>query len=126
MANWSGKSRGTLLGIRIYVLIIKKAGLYTAYFVLLFVALYFFIFSFTTSKSIYYLFRKRLRYSPARALLNIYKNYYTYGKIQLDRIAITSGFKQKFTFEFDGKTHIDNLLKNKKGGDSSYRPYWEL
>ena len=116
MANWSGKSRGTLLGIRIYVLIIKKAGLYTAYFVLLFVALYFFLFSFTTSKSIYYLFRKRLHYGPARALLNVYKNYYTYGKIQLDRIAITSGFKQKFTFEFDGKAHINNLLKNKKGG----------
>lgn len=116
MATWKGKSRGTLLGFRIYVQIIKKTGLYSAYFVLLFVAFYFIFFSFTSTKSTYYLFRKRLGYSPIRSAFNVYRNYFTFGRIQLDRVAITSGLKHKFTFEFDGVEHIDALLKQNKGG----------
>ncbi len=116
MATWKGQSRGTLLGFKIYVQIIKKTGLYSAYFVLLFVAAYFIFFSFTSTKSTYYLFRKRLGYSPVYAALNVYRSYFTFGRIQLDRIAITSGLKHKFTFEFDGIEHIDDLLKQNKGG----------
>ncbi|MDX1543948.1 MAG: lysophospholipid acyltransferase family protein [Christiangramia sp.] len=116
MATWKGKSRGTLLGFKIYVQIIKKTGLYSAYFVLLFVAAYFIFFSFTSTKSTYYLFRKRLGYSPINSALHVYLSYFTFGRIQLDRIAITNGLKHKFTFEFDGIEHIDNLLKQKKGG----------
>ena len=116
MATWKGKSRGTLLGFRIYVQIIKKTGLYSAYFVLLFVAAYFIFFSFKSTKSTYYLFRKRLGYSPLNAAFNVYRSYFTFGRIQLDRVAITSGLKHKFTFEFDGIEHIENLLQQKKGG----------
>lgn len=116
MATWKGKSRGTLLGFRIYVQIIKKTGLYSAYFVLLFVAAYFIFFSFNSTKSTYYLFRKRLGYSPLNAAFNVYRSYFTFGRIQLDRVAITSGLKHKFTFEFDGIEHIENLLQQKKGG----------
>lgn len=116
MATWQGKSRGTLLGFRIYVKIIKTFGLYPAYFVLLFVAAYFIFFSFTSTKSTYFLFRKRLKYSPIRAALNVYLSYFTFGRIQLDRIAITSGLKEKFSFEFDGIQHIEDLLKKEKGG----------
>ncbi|MCM4156755.1 lipid A biosynthesis acyltransferase [Gramella sp. AN32] len=116
MAIWKGTSRGTLTGFKIYVWIIKTFGLYPAYFVLLFVAAYFIIFSFNSTKSTYYLFRKRLGYPPVAAALNVYWSYFTFGRIQLDRIAITSGLKKKFTFEFDGIEYIQNLLKQGKGG----------
>ncbi|APG59502.1 lipid A biosynthesis acyltransferase [Christiangramia salexigens] len=116
MAKWQGKSRGTLLGFKIYVKIIKFLGLYFAYFVLLFVAAYFIIFSFNSTRSTYYLFRKRLKYSPLLSAIHVYRSYFTFGRIQLDRIAITSGMKNKFTFEFDGVEHIENLLEEKKGG----------
>lgn len=116
MAGWKGKSRGTLLGFKIYVFIIKKLGLYTAYFVLLFVAAYFILFSLNSTKSTYYLFRKRLKYSPISAAFSVYWSYFTFGRIQLDRIAITSGLRKKFTFEFDGVENIETLLAQKKGG----------
>lgn len=116
MAGWKGKSRGTLVGFKIYVFIIKKFGLYAAYFVLLFVAAYFIFFSFNSTKSTYYLFRKRLKYSVIPSALNVYWSYFTFGRIQLDRIAITSGLRNKFTFEFDGVENIENLLAQKKGG----------
>ena len=48
--------------------------------------------------------------------MNIYKSYFTFGRIQLDRVAIASGLKHKYTFEFDGIQHIQNLLKQNKGG----------
>ncbi|WP_026916265.1 lipid A biosynthesis acyltransferase [Christiangramia portivictoriae] len=116
MATWKGKSRGTLLGFRIYVKIIKSFGLLAAYFVLLFVAAYFIIFSFSSTRSTYYLFRKRLGYSPLSSAFQVYRSYFTFGRIQLDRVAITNGFKNKFSFEFDGVEHIESLLKQKKGG----------
>ncbi len=116
MASWKGQSRGTVLGFRIYVFLIKKFGLYTSYFVLLFVCFYFVFFAWNATKSIYFLFRKRLEFSPVSAALNIYKSYFTFGKIQLDRIAIASGLKHKYSFEFDGIHHIEKLLKQGRGG----------
>ena len=116
MANWHGKSRGTVLGLKIYVFFIRTFGLYFSYFVLVFVAAYFIIFSFSSTRSTYYLFRKRLHYSPLRAALNVYGSYFTFGKIQLDRIAIASGLRHKYTFEFDGIDHIKEVLQQKKGG----------
>lgn len=116
MANWHGRSRGTVLGLRIYVFFIKTFGLYFSYFVLLFVAAYFIFFSFNSTRSTYIFFRKRLGYSLFPAAVSVYKSYFTFGKIQLDRISIASGLRHKFTFEFDGIDHIKDLLKKNKGG----------
>lgn len=116
MAEWKGQSRGTVLGFRIFVFIIKTFGLYVSYFVLLFVAAYFIVFSFNSTKSTYYLFRKRLKYSRFYSIFQVYRSYFTFGRIQLDRIAIGAGFKEKYTFEFDGIRHIKEVLELKKGG----------
>lgn len=116
MANWHGKSRGTVLGLRIYVFFIKTFGLYFSYFVLIFVAAYFIVFSFTSTRSTYYLFKRRLGYSSLSAAWNVYVSYFTFGRIQLDRIAIAAGMKEKYSFEFDGIEHIRSLLKKGKGG----------
>jgi hypothetical protein len=116
MTKWKGKSRGTVLGLKSYVLIIKTFGLNAAYFILLFVVSYFIIFSFNSTKSTWYFFKKRIKYSSLSAAIQVYISYFTFGKIQLDRLAIASGLKHKYTFEFDGIQHIRELLKKKKGG----------
>ncbi len=116
MVKWKGKSRGTVSGLKIYVFIIKTFGLYAAYFVLLFVAAYFIIFSFNSTKSTWYLFRKRLKYSALSAAFQVYRSYFTFGRIQLDRLAIASGLKHKYSLEFDGIQYIRELLKKKMGG----------
>jgi len=116
MVKWKGKSRGTVLGLKIYVFIIKTFGLNAAYFVLLFVAAYFIVFSFSSTKSTWILFRKRLGYSVLNAAFQVYRSYFTFGRIQLDRFAIASGLKHKYTLEFDGIQYLKELLKKKKGG----------
>jgi len=44
MAQWDGKSKGTVLGYKIFFFFIKKAGIKAAYFILYFVASYYFLF----------------------------------------------------------------------------------
>ena len=115
-AEWKGKSRGTVLGYKIFLFCIKKLGLPSAYFVLYFVAAYFCFFAKDSTKSTYYYFRKRLHYSRFKSIISIYRNYFVFGQTIIDKIAISSGLKSKFTYDFDGVERIKEILKQKKGG----------
>lgn len=115
-AEWKGKSRGSVLGYKIFVFCIKKLGLRSAYFVLIFVAAYFCLFAKDSSKSIFVYFHKRLQYSKFKSLLKVYQSYFVFGQTIIDKIAISSGLRDKFTYEFDGIEQLQNLLHQKKGG----------
>lgn len=116
MNQWDGKSRGTLLGYKIFVFCIKKLGVRTAYFVLYFVAFYYFLFLKKSNKAIFYYFRDRLGYSDLKSRISVYKSYLIFGKTLIDKIAISSGLRNKFTYEFDGIDILKKLLSDKKGG----------
>lgn len=116
MAEWSGQSKGSLLGYRIFAFSIRKLGLRFSYFILYFVALYYFLFSWKSTKSIKKYFRERLKYSKSKTLFSVYKSYYVFGQTLIDRIAISSGMKDKFTYEFDGVEKIRETLDKGNGG----------
>jgi predicted LPLAT superfamily acyltransferase len=114
--EWKGKSRGTVLGYKIFVFFIKKVGLGSAYFILYFVAAYFCFFALSSSRSIYYYLNKRLKYPRFKSILKIFQSYYVFGQTIIDKVAISSGLRNKFTYEFDGVEHINETLRQKKGG----------
>ena len=114
-AEWQGKSRGTVLGYKIFVFSMKHLGLRAGYFILYFVAAYFCFFSKDSTKSIYYYFRHRLKYSKLKSVLNIYNSYYVFGQTILDKIAINSGLSNKFTYVSYASGLINEALKEKKG-----------
>ncbi|WP_109098369.1 lipid A biosynthesis acyltransferase [Aquimarina sp. AU58] len=114
--EWKGKSRGTVFGYKIFVFFIKKVGLGSAYFILYFVAVYFCFFALSSSKSIYYYLNKRLKYPRFKSILKIFQSYYVFGQTIIDKVAISSGLRNKFTYEFDGVELINETLKEKKGG----------
>lgn len=116
MSQWDGKSRGTLLGYKIFVFFIKKAGVKTAYFVLYFVALYYFLTARKSNKAIFAYFRERHRYSYLKSKISVYKSYLTFGKVLIDKVAISSGLRERFTYEFDGIQTLKRILADKKGG----------
>ena len=116
MAQWDGKSRGAVIGYKIFNFFIRNFGLRFAYFVLYFVAFYFFFFSFKGTKAIFYYFHRRLGYSKFKSLFKIYRNYCVFGQTVIDKVAISSGLRDKFTYEFDGVEILKRLLRNKKGG----------
>lgn len=116
MSQWDGKSKGTVLGYKIFVFFIKKIGVKSAYFILYFVASYYFIFLKKSNIAIFYYFRKRLGYSYFKSKQMVFKSYYTFGQTIIDKIAIGAGLKDKFTYEHDGGEIIIKLLEEKKGG----------
>lgn len=116
MNQWDGKSRGTLLGYKIFVFFIKNFGVRTAYFVLYFVALYYFLFLKKSNRSIFYYFKNRQGYPYFKAKIAVYKSYVIFGKTLIDKIAISAGLRNQFTYEFDGVHTLEKLLDDKKGG----------
>ncbi|KQB38799.1 lipid A biosynthesis acyltransferase [Flavobacterium aquidurense] len=116
MSEWDGKSKGTVLGYRIFVFLIKKAGVKAAYVLLYFVASYYFLFLKKSNKAISYYFKERLKYSWFKSKTMVFKSYYTFGQTIIDKISISAGMRNKFTYEFDGIEILKNLLAEKKGG----------
>ncbi len=116
MAQWDGKSRGAVLGYKTFIFLIKHFGVRSAYLLLYFVAFYFLLFSFKGTKASFYYFHKRLGFSKLTGIWKVYKNYFVFGQTIIDKVTISSGIKNKFTFEHDGGEAIIDLLKKKKGG----------
>lgn len=115
MTQWQGKSRGTLLGYKIFVFCIKHFGIRIAYAVLVFVAIYYFITAWSSNKTLYYYLHKRQKFSLAKTFICIYGSYFRFGQILIDKTAISIGLKERFTYEFDGIEILKNLLAAKKG-----------
>jgi predicted LPLAT superfamily acyltransferase len=128
MPSWQGKSRGNTTGFRIFVWVLRNAGLSSAYLLLRFVAFYFFIFSGKAFRFQYVFFRKRLAYSPLRSILSIYKNYYWFGQTIIDKILLMSGMKDPFRFDFEGEEYLRQMVSQNKGGLllSAHIGNWEI
>ncbi|MFH7014194.1 lipid A biosynthesis acyltransferase [Flavobacterium sp. FlaQc-52] len=116
MSQWDGKSKGTVLGYKIFVFLIQKAGIKSAYLLLYFVASYYFLFLKKSNRAISYYFKERLDYSYFKSKKMVFKSYYTFGQTIIDKVAISAGMRNKFTYEFDGIEILKQLLAEKKGG----------
>jgi len=87
-----------------------------AYLLLVFVSLYYVIFSPRQTKAIYRYFRHRRHNSIVSSLVNTYRNYFVFGQTLIDKVAITAGLEHKYTYEFDGIDHIRQLAKDNSAG----------
>jgi predicted LPLAT superfamily acyltransferase len=116
MATWKGKTRGGLTGYKIFIAILKYLGLPFAYVLLHFVVFHFYTFLPESFRNIYYFYRKRLGFGFFKSMLAVYKNYYQFGQVILDKTAAMGGFDTKFTFDFDGEEYLRQMVAVGKGG----------
>ena len=116
MPKWQGKSKGTPLGYRLFVFVIKTFGVSVAYFVLRFVAFYYFLFSWNSTPHIYHYFRARQQLGVFKSIIKIYQNYYIFGQTLLDKVIVMAGIDNKFTYDFDGEENLRDIVKGGKGG----------
>jgi predicted LPLAT superfamily acyltransferase len=116
MPQWEGKSKGNKLGYKIFVYVVRTFGVLPAYLLLRFVAGYYFLFSWKSSRFIYQFFRYRLKYSRLRSILSVYRNYYVFGQTLLDKIIVMAGIDNKFTYDFDGEDNLRKIVEAGKGG----------
>jgi predicted LPLAT superfamily acyltransferase len=125
MATWQGKTRGGLLGHQIFVFILRHLGLQPAYFLLRFVSFYYFLFSRKSNQFIYRYFKDIHHYSSLKARRAVYRNYYIFGQILIDKVAINSGLADKFTFDLEDEMHLAAM---EQGGFmiSAHIGNWEM
>ncbi|HUH34388.1 MAG TPA: hypothetical protein VL022_01015 [Moheibacter sp.] len=115
MAQWQGKSKGNLLGYKIFVFCIKKLGIRTAYSVLFFVALYYLLTDWSSNRSIFYYLNKRQQFGFFKSIGLLYFSYFRFGQVLIDKTAISVGLRERFTYEFDGIDILKDLLSENKG-----------
>jgi len=116
VSSWKGKTRGGLLGYKFFISILKYSGLSVAYFFLRFVVIYFFLFSPKSFRFSLFYFNKILHYNFFNSFIKIYKSYFVFGQVLLDKIAILAGFKTNFTYDFDGENHLKKMVTGNTGG----------
>lgn len=113
MASWDGRSKGNVLGYKIFVVILKHLNIKFAYFLLRFIVLHYYFFS--DKSSLKHYFEVILKYPPKKTKKLIYKNYYLFGQVLLDKIAILAGLKDKYTFKFVGEHYLEKCAREKTG-----------
>ncbi|MCX6250655.1 MAG: lipid A biosynthesis acyltransferase [Bacteroidetes bacterium] len=125
MSSWKGKTRGGVLGYKIFIWTLKNAGIYFAYFLLYFVVTYFILASSTAFKSIFNFYHRTLKRNRLLSFISVYRNYTIFGQILIDKIAMLSGIPQSFTFDFEGEEYLRQM---DKGGllISAHIGNWEI
>jgi predicted LPLAT superfamily acyltransferase len=116
VTTWKGKTRGGLTGYKIFVTVLKYSGLSAAYLLLRFVALYFFLFNPWSFSIIFNFYRKRFGYGFFKSVSYVYHNYYRFGQVLLDKIAVMAGFNAKYNFIFEGEEYLRKMVTDKTGG----------
>ena len=115
MARWEGKSKGTPLGYRIFAFILGNVGLYPAYFLLVFVVFYYFLFAPKPSRHSYLFFRDRCGFGRLKSVGMVYWSYFMLGQSLIDRVAVMAGFSKKFTSTSNGSENIMKMAEMKRG-----------
>jgi len=116
VASWKGKTRGGTAGYKIFIAVLRYLGLPFAYFLVRFVAFYFFVFTPASFRNIFYFYHRRLRYGACRSVLDVYRNYYVFGQVILDKFVTLGGFSVKFKFTFEGENHLRQMVTDQSGG----------
>src|SRR5690606_9125879 len=65
---------------------------------------------------IFYYLHKRQGFSKWMSFWKVYQTYFVFGQTIIDKVAISSGLRNRFTYEFDGIEHLQRALEEKKGG----------
>ncbi len=126
-AKWDGKSQAKVSGFKIFVFILNTFGLNPAYFILRFVAFYYFLFS-KPNKYIKQYFIQAHKYSLLKARLAVYKNNFLLGQTLIDKVAVMAGAKNPFKVFHKNGTMLEELSAIGKGGIlvSAHIGNWEV
>jgi len=125
---WEGRSRGTRLGYRIFVWLLKSRGLKPAYGLLHFVTLYYRLFVPAATQPLRYLYEQRLGFGRQKAAELIKRNIMIFGQTLIDKIAVLAGVGTRLGFTHEGIENIEQLVDDGKGGIllSAHLGNWEV
>lgn len=113
--QWDGKSYGTVLGYRIFAWCLRFFGIRMAYFVLVWVIVYYLLRIKKAHRQAIYRFRSiHNSWTGRQKFLGrfyIFQNLYAFGQTLVDRLAVFLGNKRDWTVTSDGVTHLQTLAQ---------------
>lgn len=116
MSQWDGKTKGNLIGYKIFLFSIKALGIPFAYTLLRIVSFYYFLFSKVQKNNLIAFYKGALNLSEKEALRLAKKNFYKKGQTLIDRSAFLVGRGDKFTYNFENENYLMEMRENGKGG----------
>jgi predicted LPLAT superfamily acyltransferase len=110
--QWDGKSKGSIVGTRIFVKIIAAIGIYPAYAILAFVSLYY---TLREKKTAGYLKALYGRLGLKKGLIGLWKHFYSFGAVLLDSYAFLLKGSNTFRIVSINEHVITDSIKEGKG-----------
>jgi predicted LPLAT superfamily acyltransferase len=115
-AAWHGRSRGTPLGHRIFIFLIRRVGLWAAYTLLVPVSFYFVLAAREPGRAWlrYYARVHPTDRSPRWRVL--FRAYHTFGTLIIDKAAVMAGLQDRFRTEHQAADTLQRILDEGRGG----------
>jgi predicted LPLAT superfamily acyltransferase len=115
MRPWQGKSRGGAFGYRFFIFLITHSGVKFAYFFLAFVVIHFIPFAPLATRWSWYYYRKIKHYGFPKTICMLYLNYYRFGQVLIDKVAVRLGKQDHYQYEFENYDDFLKLLNGDTG-----------
>ncbi len=128
MANWTGKSRGTVLGYQIVVFFLRTFGLGRTYSLLRLISFYYFLFARGPRRVIQDFYQHRLGKSKEEAKQLCRENFDLLAQSILDKMALSMGYGKEITYTQKGEEELVRLAKAGEGGFlfSAHLGNWDI
>lgn len=114
--KWDGKTKGSLWGYRFFVFCIRFLGVRISYFFCFWVAGYFVLFTRTQRRGLMQFYQQGFQFSKGKSYRFAAGNFYRFGQIIIDRIALKTPRKRIYTHSFNNERVLVEMHKNGKGG----------
>lgn len=114
--KWDGKTKGSLLGYKFFVFCIRFFGVKLSYFFCIWVSGYFVLFASKQRNGLIQFYKKGFEYSTSKSILTSALNFYRFGQVLIDRIALKTKRKRIFTHSFDNERALLDIKEMGKGG----------
>ncbi len=114
--KWDGKTKGSLWGYRFFICCIRFLGVRISYFFCIWVSGYFLLFARKQRNGLVQFYQKGFGYSGGKSLRYAASNFYEFGKIIIDRIALRTPRKRLYTHSFSNEAVLRNMYESGRGG----------
>lgn len=126
MSKWDGKTKGSLWGYKFFTGIINLLGAKFAFFFCRFVSLYYVNFSKKEMNALTDFYEKSLDSTPKESRKLAKRNFYLFGQTLIDRIAVTTKHRKKYSHTFDNEIVLENMRETGGILISAHVGNWEI
>ena len=115
-ASWTGQSKGTPLGYRIFILVMRVFGVRAAYGLLYLVVPWYVLTGRASNAALRGYFARLRASDPGIKGLSLAGSYRAFGRTIIDKVALRAGLEKGYTWERQGREALATMIASGKGG----------